>query len=401
MKKFLVTARDHGGKRLQRTMYAASEAEARMILERQSIELIEVRAESARFTIAALYCRKRLSPTKLAFLFQQLAAMTVTGITFVQGWRLIQREMPKQYWQTMEETARSMENGTGPSTAMEQAGLFPSLACRIIRAGENSGSMDKMLNLLGEYYDNAGHQKQCVINALAYPAFLIFCTFLLLMGAMFYILPVFEELFRQMAVPLPAATRGLLLLRHLLYNYLWLLAAALLAAAVALVRIVRRPAYRAVLERYILTIKPVRKLGIMYCWQRFSRILAVQLAGGIPLLTALQDASAVVPLLWFQGNVRRLITFLEGGMAFSRAVRAVGFGTPYIETMLRVGETTGNYEEALQALAAYYEWQISLLFKRFRRILEPAVLIIVGLAIGFLVLSLLLPLLDAATTMVH
>ena len=139
----------------------------------------------------------------------------------------------------------------------------------------------------------------------------------------------------------------------------------------------------------------------MLCWQRFSQVLAIQLGSGIPLLQAMQDTAKMIPSRWFRQCMKKTVYRLENGTAFSLAVRQGGFDTPYIETMLQVSEMTGRYEESLQSIAAYYRWRLERRAAVMQQCMGPAVLLIAGIGIGVLVLCLLLPLFDMATSIVE
>lgn len=124
--------------------------------------------------------------------------------------------------------------------------------------------------------------------------------------------------------------------------------------------------------------------------------MAVQIKSGIPLLQTLDDAAAVVPLLWFEQCLRQLRYRLENGISVSLAVQQGQFGTTYVETMLRVGETTGRYDEALEAIAVYYGRRLEALAEGIQRIIGPVLLLGMGIVIALLMLCLLLPLFDMA-----
>ena len=120
---------------------------------------------------------------------------------------------------------------------------------------------------------------------------------------------------------------------------------------------------------------------------------------GMPLLAAMDDAVAVVPLCWFRHEMEQIKRDIESGQPFSVALECSACSTAYLVTMLVVGESTGNYEDILLAVKQYYEWHLGILAKRLKRLLEPCVLLVVGTAIGILVICLLLPMFDAAASM--
>lgn len=337
----------------------------------------------------------------LSLLFYQLGAMTRAGIPFVQSCRLLLHDVTsKKQRQAMKLAVDYMEKGMAVSEALGQTGLFPSLVCRIVSAGERAGNLEQMLYLLGQYYEQADKQRRFLMDALSYPLFLLLCTTAMTVGIVAFILPVFEAMFNQMQMPLPAMTAYMLAGAHILQFYGAALAAGAVAGIASLLLLLRRPGVRRYAEDKLFSLSALRRLCVIFCWQRFSQILAVQIRCGIPLLDALDDGAAVVPVDWFSRAVNQAARRLENGSSFSQAVRLGQFGTPYIETMLLVGETTGRYEDALQAVSEYYQWRIQSRLSVVQRLAGPLMLLGVGAVIGTLVISCMLPLLDMAAGMV-
>ena len=235
---------------------------------------------------------------------------------------------------------------------------------------------------------------------MAYPVFLLVCLAALTAGACLFIIPVFTDMMVQMAVPLPKGTQYVLALFDGLRQYGLYGLAGLCCALIALRWAWKRDEWRLRLERQIVRFPGMASWFLIWAWQRFSQILAVQLAGGIPLLDCLSEAAAVVPSCLFRQYVWQARLLLERGCAFSQAVHAGRFGTPYVETMLAVGEMTGTYDEALASIAIYYGSRLQLLAGRIRRWLGPVVLLLTGALMGVLILCFLLPLLDMASSIV-
>lgn len=341
--------------------------------------------------------RPRLSHELLVFLFCQLSLLVHSGIPLVDAWRLLLHDVSrKKVRRRMEHMLVQMEKGTSPARAMEQCGIFPSFACHMVRTGEHAGSLEEMLQLLGDYYEYVKRQQHMLVNALAYPLFLLGSTICLFIGAVFFIVPIFETMFIQMAVPLPWPTRCILMAGAYLRQYGLMAAGCAVCVAAVLAAAWRNPQRRCTIEGWLLAIPLIRKWVLMLCWQRVSCIVAVQIKSGIPLLQTLDDAAAVVPLLWFEQCLRQLRYRLENGISVSLAVQQGQFGTAYVETMLRVGETTGCYDEALEAIAVYYGRRLEALAEGIQRIIGPVLLLGMGIVIALLMLCLLLPLFDMA-----
>ena len=162
----------------------------------------------------------------------------------------------------------------------------------------------------------------------------------------------------------------------------------------------RRPHIRLSITSYMMRIPSYKRMYLSWCWQRFSRVMAMQLASGIPVLSAIRDAAAATPGIWFQKRMEYCSNWVRSGHSFLEAVQREDITTPFLEAMILVGENTGNYDTAFLRIAAYYDWQIARWSQRICRLLEPLTLAFMGLIIGLVVLALLLPLLDAAAAIV-
>ena len=399
MKRFVVTCTDMHGRKMTYKLTAPSSEAVRAMARRRSWQIMAM--EETTPLLDFVFRLRPFSYKTLSLLFYQLGAMTRAGIPFVQSCRLLLHDVTsKKQRQAMKLAVDYMEKGMAVSEALGQTGLFPSLVCRIVSAGERAGNLEQMLYLLGQYYEQADKQRRFLMDALSYPLFLLLCTTAMTVGIVAFILPVFEAMFNQMQMPLPAMTAYMLAGAHILQFYGAALAAGAVAGIASLLLLLRRPGVRRYAEDKLFSLSALRRLCVIFCWQRFSQILAVQIRCGIPLLDALDDGAAVVPVDWFSRTVNQAARRLENGSSFSQAVRLGQFGTPYIETMLLVGETTGRYEDALQAVSEYYQWRIQSRLSVVQRLAGPLMLLGVGAVIGTLVISCMLPLLDMAAGMV-
>ena len=395
MKRFVIQVKDKQGHTRSYEIHAQQEDSLRELVRQRSWQLVGITEKRTFFWAGS----KTLPYTTLAFFFQQLGILIHTGIPFVEAWRLLMQDIrPRKRRLRLERAAAAMERGASLSVSIEQTNLFPVLACQMIRAGEQGGQLEEILRLLSAYYEYAQKQRQMLQSSLAYPLFLLMGTVSLCMGAVWYILPVFETMFVQMALPLPQPTQYLLKAASMLRAYSGCIGLLIGVCVWGIPFLYARPAWRMGMERGLLKISWVRSWWLMLCWQRFSQIAAIQLESGIPLLQAARDAAPMMPSIWFRQCLTMTCCRLENGTAFSRAVRQGGFGTPYVETMLQVGEVTGRYDESLQSIASYYRQRLERKAAVMQQCLGPAVLLLAGAGIGILVICLLLPLFDMAAS---
>ena len=221
----------------------------------------------------------RLDGKSLAFFFRQLGMLLTSGVPLVQAWKLLTSDMKKKRRQALHTAALHMEQGIRPSLAMRRCQAFPTLACRLIEAGEQTGNLDTICQVLADFYTRAEKDRRVLFGALAYPAFLLACLLLLMTGAVFFIIPVFVDMMAQMNVAVPKGTQYLLsvcgwLRRHGIYIPL-----GISLMSFFLVRAWRDDTYRLAMEKAVLRVPGVQSLFLAWAWQRFSRILAVQLSG--------------------------------------------------------------------------------------------------------------------------
>lgn len=377
------------------------------VVQAKSREEIRMKAAERRLAVAEIKEKEdtyffRSSPVltdkECAFLFGQTGLLLKAGIPLTEAWHLISRRLKnRRKRQAVEGCITAMESGKRAAESMQDSGAFPQTACSLVQAGEHSGHMEDMTELLASYYERLCDERSQLRNMMIYPTFLFVCINILFFGALVFVIPVFSDLFAETGVPLPQSTRMLLAAGNFLCRYGLFLIGTAVMTGILIYKLLQRRRYRERLEELLWRIGRIRTFFLIWSWQRFSMILAVQLAGGIPIISALGDALSAVPSEVFKGHIVRTIRCLENGMSFSTAVKSGRFGTSYVETMLRVGESTGDYDRVLRTVSAYYGKRLRETSAAVRKAAEPLMLVLTGIVTGFLVTALLLPLLDMIT----
>lgn len=377
------------------------------VVQAKSREEIRIKAAERRLAVTEIKEKEDtsffrsssiLTDKECAFLFGQTGLLLKAGIPLTEAWHLISRRLKnRRKRQAVEGCIMAMESGKRAAESMQDSGVFPQTACSLVQAGEHSGHMEDMTELLASYYERLCDERSQLRNMMIYPTFLFVCINILFFGALVFVIPVFSDLFAETGVPLPQSTRMLLAAGNFLCRYGPFLIGAAVMTGILIYKLLQRRRYRERIEALLWRIGRIRIFFLIWSWQRFSMILAVQLAGGIPIISALGDALSAVPSEVFKGHIVRTIRCLENGMSFSTAVKSGRFGTSYVETMLRVGESTGEYDRVLRTVSAYYGKRLRETSTAIRKAAEPLMLVFTGIVTGFLVTALLLPLLDMIT----
>ena len=394
MKTYIVTYGQ--GKMLHKAVVQAkSREEIRMKATERRLAVTEIKEKEGTYFFRS---SPVLTDKECAFLFGQTGLLLKAGIPLTEAWHLISRRLKnRRKRQAVEGCITAMESGKRAAESMQDSGAFPQTACSLVQAGEHSGHMEDMTELLASYYERLCDERSQLRNMMIYPTFLFVCINILFFGALVFVIPVFSDLFAETGVPLPQSTRMLLAAGNFLCRYGLFLIGAAVMTGILIYKLLQRRRYREKIEELLWRIGRIRIFFLIWSWQRFSMILAVQLAGGIPIISALGDALSAVPSEVFKGHIVRTIRCLENGMSFSTAVKSGRFGTSYVETMLRVGESTGDYDRVLRTVSAYYGKRLRETSTAVRKAAEPLMLVLTGIVTGFLVTALLLPLLDMIT----
>ena len=374
------------------------------VVQAKSREEIRIKAVERRLAVTEIKEKEdtyffRSSPVltdkECAFLFGQTGLLLKAGIPLTEAWHLISRRLKnRRKRQAVEGCITAMESGKRAAESMQDSGAFPQTACSLVQAG---GAPRPLPGARRAYYERLCDERSQLRNMMIYPTFLFVCINILFFGALVFVIPVFSDLFAETGVPLPQSTRMLLAAGNFLCRYGPFLIGAAVMTGILIYKLLQRRRYRERIEELLWRIGRIRIFFLIWSWQRFSMILAVQLAGGIPIISALGDALSAVPSEVFKGHIVRTIRCLENGMSFSTAVKSGRFGTSYVETMLRVGESTGDYDRVLRTVSAYYGKQLREKSTAIRKAAEPLMLVLTGIVTGFLVTALLLPLLDMIT----
>lgn len=339
-----------------------------------------------------------LSPGTLQIMFSQLSALMDSGISVVQAWETVSKDIGnKRQRQRLYQVGQRLRQGISLTQAIKACTIFPSLVEHMVKTGEMTGQLETIFRMLGDHYQTMLKQRQALVQALWYPGFLCICSIGAMFIAIFFLLPMVEDVCVQLEMPLPLMTQRILGIAHFLHAYiLWILLGFVGIGVFASVYL--RAAHRR--QRLLLAVcrvQWIRHWLWIFCWQRCSQLTSLQLHSGITLVEALREAVAAVPIGYFRSHIYWLCHRLEKGESFSKVVEQSPLALDYVRMMLQMGEHTGEYEQALQGIATYYHWQLQLFITRIRRFLGPVALLGMGVFIGGLIVCFVIPILDMTT----
>jgi len=392
------------GKTASGMIDAASVREAKLKLMSQGMFVSsiaeasrEVRPSSRAFSIEALL--GRVSTEDLAVATRQLSTLVGAAIPLVDALTALfeQTESPTMK-RTIAQVKDSVNEGVSFADALSRhRRIFPELYVNMVRSGEASGALDVVLLRLAEFLEGQHRLKSRVQAALVYPAVLLLVSIVVLMYLLTAVVPKVVGMFETMNQVLPLPTRVLIGLSAFVSRTWWILLVAVALSLYALKRWRATPRGAELFDRFRMRV-PIyggvfRKVSVA----RFARTLGTLLASGVPIVEALRIVKAVVVNKVMEIAIEDTITEVIEGSSLSAPLRRSGVFPPLLVHMIGVGEKSGNLEEMLVKAAQSYESDVETTVSGLASVLEPVMILFMGGVVGFVVMSILMPMLEMST----
>lgn len=335
--------------------------------------------------------KKTVKKRELMHLCRQLAVFVRSGVSVIEAMLVLSEETSNKMLKNALDAMRvSLEGGARFSeAAAEHPELFPGYSVEVLRSAELTGNLDVVLDQLGDYIEREIDTEQKVKSAVAYPAIVFVLAIVVTVVLVVYVLPKFRSFFKSLNAKLPLPTRMMLGLSSWISHWGLLLGGIMVAVLLLLLLSSRTTQGKELKDKAILNIPVVGDLIHTSIVERFCRLLASMTVAGVALPEAITVTTAATNNTVF----RQKLTAARGAM-----LRGEGLAGPLAQTglfpgaarqMFAVGESTGNIDDQLQAAANYLDRELDYRIKRFTTFIEPAVIIFVGLIVGFVAIALI------------
>lgn len=390
MPNFRYTAKSMEGKIQRGTMEAAGESALQQMLKEQGLYLIEAK------DAAAVKKHKKLNARQLSEFSKELSTLLASGVSIVRALEIIAEEegispiTKALYLDILAELKR----GLSLSEAMEMKQCFPELMLGMIRSGEGSGNIDAVMNRLALHYERENRLKQQVQSAMTYPMVLLVMSILVVILIVTFILPQFEELFAEME-SLPVVTEILMGISDFLLTQ-WYVALLVIFLLFIILRTVGKIYKVRRTIDYIKVHMPVAgKLNKVIYTARFSRTLSSLYSSGMPIASALQTAGGTVGNVYVEEQFDKVISMVRSGIPLSQALREVDGFLRKLSSTIMVGEESGRLDAMLDSIAMTMEEEAEAATKRLVTLLEPILICIMALVVGFIIIAVMLPIYES------
>ena len=400
MAEFITRYANERGQILEEVERADSEEEVRLRFAQQGYYVFSVRPRAA----FGLRKPKRASGPRVGlklepFLIfnQQLVTLVRAGLPVLKALDLLSGRIGHApLRERILDVRERVRGGALLSEAFEAQGGFPKIYITSLLAGEKAGNLEQVLDRYIAYTRLAVSVRRKLLVSLVYPALLLVLVLALVTFLATYVVPSFAELYKGMEARLPPMTQVLIAVGLTIKNYLVPLLLGIALLAVALYFWVHSASGAARLDALKLKLPVAGEIWLKYQVAQFSRILATLLSGGIPLVAALETAAGSFD----SGLVRRALEAasrtVREGQPLSAGLRQSGFVPGMAVEMIEVGESTGSLPQMLTSTAEFYEEDVNTRLQAALTLVEPAILIFMGVLVAFVLVSLYLPIFSLA-----
>ncbi len=403
--KFSYKAYEKSGKARTETIESPSVAEATEQLRRQGLFVSEIKPAT---DAAAAGGAKKAAPggsrggsrgaraRHLASFSRQLAVLVKTGTPLVDAMTALEQQVVDGAWLNVVRDVRMrVEEGRTLSEALAaHPRAFDSVCRSLVRAGESGGNLGDMLTRLADLTRKQLKIRQQLAGAMVYPAVLIMVSIGVMATMMLFVMPRFTGLFKSLDVPLPPTTKIMMAASTFLIGYWWAVLGGLGAVIFSGVWWLKSESGRMALDTALLRLPQLGKMTRGLGTARFARLMGVLLESRVPMLECLELTQQASPNLHYSALLGRAQEALQRGEPLSSVLGQDGIIDPSVCEAVRSGERTGQVGPVLTNMADFIEEQNEVVIKSLTSLLEPMILITLGVIVGIMAVSMFLPLFD-------
>ena len=390
-----------GGEIVEEVHVADSEVRLRHQLEEKGLFVLSLQQRGGGSGVFRLGRgrRQRIGRQEFLVFNQELATLLKAGMPLVQSLDILRQRVSNPTLKgVLDGIYEKIKAGTSLSDAFAEHGdLFPPVYSASLMAGERAGNLDDVIRRYVGYEKVIGAVRRRTISALIYPMILVAMMTGLIGIIVLRVVPAFSDFYSNFGKELPLSTRVIVGVSNLVVGHIWLMIAVVAGAVAAVMTWVKQPGQRTRLDRILLRLPWAGETVRKFATAQLARTLATLLTGGIPLVNALEIGSRSMNNRFLARELGTVVRHVREGQSFSSALLALGVFPDVAVKMVEVGESTGALQEMLNSLADFYDEEIDTEVARFIALVEPILLVVMGVVIAFVVLALYLPLFELSS----
>lgn len=401
MPAFQYIALNSQGKEVKGISEADSARQLRQILRDQELTPMEVEPTNKQFdkgdnrNVFSLFAPKLKALDRVLFT-RQLSTLLASSMPIEESLNAIAQQNEKQSNKALIMGVRSrvLEGNSLAQSLLEYPSSFSDLYCSSVAAGEQSGFLDQVLDNLSNYLEREHESYRNVEMALMYPIILLVVAFAIVGALMVYVLPDMIDVIENTGQTLPWATTLLIGITELMKSFWWVLLSGLLVVSLIIRGLLNQQKVRLIWDAYKFFLPIIGKIIRSSNSARFSNTLSILTRSGIPLVDSMKIASEVVANKALQTDLREATQDVVEGKSLRESLESISYFPPMMMHMIGSGEQSGELDRMLERIADYQQAEVERLVSTLVKLFEPAMMIIMGGTVLFIVMAVLLPILS-------
>lgn len=390
---FIWNGVDKSGNKIKKRMISAhSETVAKAELRRQGFRVTTIKKKPKPLFKAKM---KAITPGDIAVFARQLATMLQAGVPLVQSFDIIGKGHDNPSMQDMLLSVKAdIEGGSTLAEALKKKSLyFDELFCNLVEAGEQAGVLEALLDKIATYKEKTESIKKKIKKALTYPIAVVVVAFIVTAILLLFVVPVFEDLFHSFGADLPGFTRMVIDMSKWLQEWWWLVFGVIGGAVYTFIFFKKRSyQFNHYLDRILLKIPVVGMILHKSAIARFARTLSTMSAAGVPLVEALESVAGACGNIIFSDAVLKMREEVATGQRLQFAMTQSSDLFPHmVQQMVAIGEESGSMDAMLSKVADFYEEEVDNLIDNLSSLMEPFIMVILGVLVGGLIVAMYLP----------
>lgn len=388
---FIWQGKDKNGRKTEGAISAKNEIIAKTELRRQGYRVTKIKKKPK-----SLFSPRTqaITPGDIAVFSRQLATMLSAGVPLVQSFDIVGKGHENPSMQNLLLSIKAdIEGGDTLAEALNKKPLyFDELFCNLVEAGEQAGVLETLLDKIATYKEKTESMKKKIKKALTYPVAVVVVAFIVTAILLIFVVPVFEDLFKSFGADLPAFTRMVINLSEWMQKFWWIIIGIIFAAVYTFGYFKKRSRkFNHFLDKTLLKIPVVGLIINKSAIARFSRTLSTMSAAGVPLVEALESVAGACGNIIYAEAVLKMREEVATGQRLQFAMSQANLFPHMVQQMVAIGEESGSMDAMLAKVADFYEEEVDNLVDNLSSLMEPIIMVILGILVGGLIVAMYLP----------
>lgn len=392
MPVYTYAAKNIQGKTIKGQIEANDQSTVIVSLKEKGLFPIKVGVRSGLDTEINLSFKRKISDKDLGILCRQFSVMLNAGLPVLNILDILRQQLENKITRaTMLKVYEDVQKGSSLSEAMAVHDIFPDILLNMVQAGESSGNLEGIFEKMAIHFEKGNRLSRKVQSALIYPIILVCVATIVILVLVTFVVPTFVTMFSDMSMQLPVTTRALIGLAAFMKSKWYVLVIIIAAAVIAVRQLYKRDGTGNWFDGIKLKLPLFGNVIIKSSCSRFAETLSSLLGSGLSMISALEITSRVVGNRAIEGAIKNSIEKVGRGSTLSETLKSSGIFPPMLINMIEIGEDSGTLEEVLKKTADVYDEEVEDSVTKLTAMMEPAIIVILAVVVGFIVLSIVQP----------